>query len=187
MAHYPDTPVFTGTLRPMRFEGDIHDVEVEGELPPQLQWQPIIVCTRTRNSRRGSPTTSSQWRRYDRPVPLSRRQARLPSALCSNGQMGSSNARLSARCSAPIATRSPMSPPCRQYPRHGQHQRSGARRQTVRAQGGQSALLMDPLSLDTEGYTDFGGKMQGATFCAHPKIDPLPAICAPSAMRRRAC
>src|SRR5881227_3923825 len=31
------------------------------------------------------------------------------------------------------------------------------------------ALLMDPLSLDTEGYTDFGGKMQGATFCAHPK------------------
>jgi len=34
------------------------------------------------------------------------------------------------------------------------------------------ALLMDPLSLDTEGYTTSAAKMQGATFCAHPKIDP---------------
>lgn len=32
---------------------------------------------------------------------------------------------------------------------------------------------MDPLTLASEGCTDFGGKMQGETFCAHPKIDPL--------------
>jgi hypothetical protein len=38
MAHYPKTPGFTGTVRPVRFEGDIHDVEIEGELPPQLDF-----------------------------------------------------------------------------------------------------------------------------------------------------
>ena len=36
MAKYPDTPGFTGTLRPNRFEGDIHDLEIEGEIPAQL-------------------------------------------------------------------------------------------------------------------------------------------------------
>lgn len=34
------------------------------------------------------------------------------------------------------------------------------------------ALLMDPVTLETEGYTDFGGKMTGETFTAHPKTDP---------------
>ena len=33
-------------------------------------------------------------------------------------------------------------------------------------------LLMDPVSLETEGYTDFAGKLDAATFGAHPKIDP---------------
>src|SRR4051812_29734739 len=36
MAHYPDTPSFTGTLRPLRIEGDILDLEVEGDVPEQL-------------------------------------------------------------------------------------------------------------------------------------------------------
>ena len=34
------------------------------------------------------------------------------------------------------------------------------------------ALLMDPLTLETKGYTDFGGRMKSQTFTAHPKIDP---------------
>src|ERR1700736_5614796 len=36
MAKYPDTPGFTGTLRPNRFEGDLHDLEIDGEIPAQL-------------------------------------------------------------------------------------------------------------------------------------------------------
>jgi carotenoid cleavage dioxygenase-like enzyme len=36
MAHYPNTPGFTGTLRPLRIEGDILDLEIEGEIPAQL-------------------------------------------------------------------------------------------------------------------------------------------------------
>jgi carotenoid cleavage dioxygenase-like enzyme len=33
-------------------------------------------------------------------------------------------------------------------------------------------LVMDPVSMETEGYTNFGNKMKGETFTAHPKIDP---------------
>ena len=36
MANFPKTPGFTGTLRPVRFEGDLHDLEIEGEVPSQL-------------------------------------------------------------------------------------------------------------------------------------------------------
>jgi len=35
------------------------------------------------------------------------------------------------------------------------------------------ALLMDPLTLETFGYTNWGGKCSSQTFTAHPKIDPL--------------
>jgi carotenoid cleavage dioxygenase len=34
------------------------------------------------------------------------------------------------------------------------------------------ALVMDPASLETDGYTSFNGKMKGETFTAHPKTDP---------------
>ncbi len=34
------------------------------------------------------------------------------------------------------------------------------------------ALVMDPVSMQTEGYTTFGGRMRGQTFTAHPKVDP---------------
>jgi carotenoid cleavage dioxygenase-like enzyme len=36
MSHYPKTRGFTGTLRPVRLEGDILDVEIDGEVPQQL-------------------------------------------------------------------------------------------------------------------------------------------------------
>ncbi|MEY4762402.1 MAG: hypothetical protein RLZZ200_2258 [Pseudomonadota bacterium] len=35
------------------------------------------------------------------------------------------------------------------------------------------AIVMDPRSLDTAGYTDFAGRMKGQTFSAHPKVDPV--------------
>ena len=34
------------------------------------------------------------------------------------------------------------------------------------------ALVMNPATLETEGYTRFDGKMTGQTFTAHPKVDP---------------
>jgi len=60
-----------------------------------------------------------------------------------------------------------------QDPRQPPHQCSGSRGQAVCAQGGQSRFAHGPADSRHRGYTDFGGKMQGKTFCAHPKIDPL--------------
>jgi carotenoid cleavage dioxygenase-like enzyme len=34
------------------------------------------------------------------------------------------------------------------------------------------ALMMDPATMETDGYTRFAGKMTGQTFTAHPKVDP---------------
>ena len=36
MSHFPNTRGFTGTLRPLRLEGDILDIETEGDIPEQL-------------------------------------------------------------------------------------------------------------------------------------------------------
>ncbi len=36
MAQFPDTLAFSGILKPLRFEGDIIDMEVEGVIPPEL-------------------------------------------------------------------------------------------------------------------------------------------------------
>ena len=35
------------------------------------------------------------------------------------------------------------------------------------------AIVMNPLTLETAGYTNFNGKMKGQTFSAHCKIDPV--------------
>ena len=36
MAHFPDTPSFTGFNTPSRIECDIVDLDVEGVIPPEL-------------------------------------------------------------------------------------------------------------------------------------------------------
>ena len=33
MSHFPATFGFTGTLRPLRLQGDILDVEIDGDVP----------------------------------------------------------------------------------------------------------------------------------------------------------
>src|SRR5690606_32049570 len=36
MARFPNTPNFTGVNEPMRYEADVEDLEIEGELPAEL-------------------------------------------------------------------------------------------------------------------------------------------------------
>jgi len=52
MAHFP------GTLRPIRLEGDILDLEADGEIPEQLNGT-FHRVHRTPSSRRAMRTTSS--------------------------------------------------------------------------------------------------------------------------------
>lgn len=41
----------------------------------------------------------------------------------------------------------------------------------------QRPMELDPLTLETRGYTDFGGRLKSQTFTAHPKIDPETGEC----------
>jgi len=173
MAHFPNTPVFTGSLRPLRLEGDIHDVEIEGELPPQLhgtyhrvhpdaQFPPRFDNDQFFNGdgmvgrfhfRGGKIDFRQRYAQTDK-WKLERQAGRALFGAYRNpltddpsvqGKIrGLANTNVLVHAGKLFALKED-SPP----------------------------LLMNPLSLETEGYTDFGGKMQGKTFCAHPKIDPL--------------
>jgi carotenoid cleavage dioxygenase len=48
-------------------------------------------------------------------------------------------------------------------------------------------LVMDPLSLETEGFTFFDGKLKNQTFSAHGKIDPVTGNFCNLAMLPPAC
>ncbi len=173
MSHYPKTPGFSGTLRPLRFEGDIHDLEIEGEVPPQLfgtfhrvhpdaQFPPLFESDQFFNGdglislfrfRGGKIDFRQRYAQTDK-WKLERRAERalfgayrnpLTDDPCVAGKIrGTANTNVIVHAGQLFALKEDS-----------------------------PALLMDPLSLETKGYTDFGGKMRGQTFCAHPKIDPV--------------
>jgi carotenoid cleavage dioxygenase-like enzyme len=173
MAKFPNTPGFTGTLRPNRFEGDIHDLEIEGELPGQLhgtyhrvhpdaQFSPLFQNDQFFNGdglvglfhfRGGKIDFKSRFARTDK-WKLERDAGRALFGAYRNpltddesvkGRIrGTANTNVIVHAGRLFALKEDS-----------------------------PALLMDPLTLETHGYTDFAGKMLGQTFCAHPKIDPV--------------
>ena len=173
MANFPKTPGFLGTMRPVRFEGDIHDLETEGEVPPQLngtyhrvhpdaQYTPKFADDQFFNGdgmvglfhfRGGKVDFKSRYAQTDK-WKLERRAERALFGAYRNPLTDDESVKGKIRGTANtnvivharrLLTLKEDSPP----------------------------LLMDPLTLETHGYTDFGGKMRGQTFCAHPKIDPV--------------
>jgi carotenoid cleavage dioxygenase-like enzyme len=173
MANYPKTPGFTGTLRPVRFEGDIHDLEIEGELPSQLngtyhrvhpdaQFAPMFENDQFFNGdgmvclfhfRGGKIDFKSRFAQTDkwklergaeRALFGSYRNPLTDDEAVKGKIRGTANTNVIVHAGKLFALKEDS-----------------------------PALLMDPVTLATHGYTDFGGKMQGQTFCAHPKIDPV--------------
>lgn len=173
MANYPKTPGFTGTLRPLRFEGDIHDLEIEGDVPAQLngtyhrvhpdaQFAPMFESDQFFNGdgmvalfhfRNGKIDFKQRFAQTDK-WKLERGAERALFGAYRNpltddesvrGKIrGTANTNVMVHAGKLFALKED-SPP----------------------------LLMDPVTLATHGYTDFGGKMRGQTFTAHPKIDPV--------------
>jgi carotenoid cleavage dioxygenase-like enzyme len=172
MAHFPRTPGFTGTLRPMRFEGDIHDLELEGEFPEQLngtyhrvhpdaQFAPrfegdqffngdgMVSLFRFRNGRldfKSRYAQTDKWkleRGAERALFGAYRNPLTDDESVKGRIRGTANTNVIVHAGRLFALKEDS-----------------------------PALLMDPLTLETQGYTTFGGRMQGQTFCAHPKIDP---------------
>jgi carotenoid cleavage dioxygenase len=172
MARFPDTRGFTGTLRPLRIEGDILDLEIEGEVPPQLngtfhrvhpdgQFPPRFADDQFFNGdgmvslfhfHRGTIDFRQRYAQTDK-LKLERAAGRALFGAYRNpltddpsvaGRIrGTANTNVMVHAGTLYAMKEDS--PC---------------------------LAMDPLTLETIGYTRFGGKLRSQTFCAHPKIDP---------------
>ncbi|WP_374531324.1 carotenoid oxygenase family protein [Novosphingobium sp.] len=172
MAHFPDTPLFSSVLRLNRLQGEIADLEVEGEVPSELdgafyrvhpdpQFAPkfaddqffngdgMISMFRFRNGRVDFKQRYAQTDKWKLENAAGRAlfgayRNPLTDDEAVKGQIrGTANTNVLVHAGKLFAMKEDS--PC---------------------------LLMDPNTLDTEGYTDFGGALDIPTFTAHPKLDP---------------
>ena len=185
MAYFPTNPGFTGAMRPVRLQGDIVDVEIEGEVPDTLDG----AFYRVHPDPQFTPKyPDDQFFNGDGMVSMFRfkgGKVDFKQRFAQTDKWKLENAAGKALFGA--------------YRNHltddpavaGQIR--GTANTNVMVHAGKlyamkedsPLLLMDPLSLDTFGYTDFGGKQASQTFCAHPKIDPATGnMCAFSYMSK---
>ncbi len=172
MAHYPNTPGMTGVLRPLRIEGDILDMEVDGEIPtalngtfhrvhPDAQFAPKYENDQFFNG----DGMVSMFRFKDGRIDFKQRYARTDKWQL---ERAAGHALFGAYRN-PLTDDESVKGRIR-----------GTANTNVLVHAGQlyamkedsPCLLMDPLTLETFGYTDFGGRLHSQTFCAHPKIYP---------------
>jgi len=172
MSHFPATPSFTGFNTPSRIEADIADLDVAGRIPPELNGAFFRVQPDPQFPPRLGDDISfngdgmiTRFRFHDGRCDFRQRWARTDKwkkeHAAGQGLFG--------------AYRNPLT---------DSPEVAGAIRGTANTNaylfGGKlwalkedsPALVMDPATLETIGYTRFGGKMTGQTFTAHPKRDP---------------
>ncbi|KPL68340.1 lignostilbene-alpha,beta-dioxygenase [Erythrobacter sp. SG61-1L] len=172
MTSFPDVPAFTGFNKPSRVEADVQDLNVRGTIPPELdgafyrvqpehQFPPKLGNDIAFNG----DGMISMFRFKDGKVDYRQRWAKTDKWKLENA----------AGRAVFGAYRNPLT---------DDEEVKGKIRGTANTNayihGGRlyalkedsPALLMDPASLETFGYTDFDGKMTGETFSAHPKTDP---------------
>ena len=172
MAHFPETPSFTGFNTPSRVEAEIADLDVKGEIPTELdgafyrvqpdpQFPPLLGDDIAFNGdgmitmfrfKDGRVDFKQRWAHTDK-WKLEREAGR--------GLFGGYRNPLGDDPSVKGKIR-------------------GTANTNAFVHGGKlyalkedsPALAMNPATLETDGYTWFDGKMTGQTFTAHPKIDP---------------
>lgn len=172
MAHFPDSPLFSSVLRLIRLEGDIVDLEVEGEIPegldgafyrvhPDPQFPPRFADDQFFNG----DGMISMFRFKDGRANFRQRYAQTDKWK----QERAAGKALFGAYRNPLTDDPAVAGQIR-----------GTANTNVLVHAGKlfamkedsPCLLMDPNTLETEGYTDFGGELDIPTFTAHPKIDP---------------
>ncbi len=173
MAHFPDTLAFSGILKPLRFEGDILDCEVEGEVPSQLNG----TFHRVHPDQQFPPKfDNEQFFNGDGLISLFRFRNGKVDFKQRYAQTDKFKLERAAGRALFGAYRNPLTDE-----ESVQGRIRGTANTNVMVHAGKllalkedsPALVMDPLTLDTTGYTHWGGKCTSPTFTAHPKIDPL--------------
>jgi carotenoid cleavage dioxygenase-like enzyme len=172
MNKFPDLPIYAGFNMPTRAEVDIHDLEVEGELPteingafyrvgPDPQYPPLLGEDIYFNG----DGIVSMFRFENGRVDLKTRYVRTDKF----------NLERNAGRALFGAYRNPFF----DDPSVKGEIRGTANTHVIFHSGQLFALkedsppvAMNPLTLETLGYWDFHGKLNSETFTAHPKIDP---------------
>ena len=173
MAHFPDTPSFTGFNTPARFEADILDLAVEGEIPAELdgafyrvQPDPQFPPRLGDDIAFNGDGLISRFHIHDGVCDFRQRWAqtdkwKLESAA-GKGLFGAYRNPLTDDESVQGEIRGTANTNAFIY---------GGKLYALKVDS--PALVMDPATMETDGYTWFNGAMTGQTFTAHPKIDPV--------------
>ena len=169
---FPDTPTFTGFNAPVRIEGEIRDLEVEGEIPaglegtfyrcgPDFRFPPRLGDDINHNGDGVVSAFRFEDGRAHFAMRFVRTQKYAAEDAAGRGLIG--------------LYRNPFT----DDPLLAGRDRSLANTNVVLHAGRLLAMKedglpyrLDPITLDTLGRCDFGGRVKSQTFTAHPKIDP---------------
>ena len=169
---FPDTPVFRGYAAPVRIEGDVHDLEVIGTIPPGLDGDYV------RNS-----ADHAYPPRFDNDIFLNGdgmlHRVRLRDGRASLSTRYVQTEKLKLERAAGHALFGAYRNPFTDDPSVAGKDRGTANTSVVWHGGKLLALKeaarpveIDPDTLATLGPWDFDGALTSETFTAHPKIDP---------------
>ncbi len=163
----------TGFFAPMRFEADIHDCEVEGRIPPEIEGSFFRTCIDRRYPQRlpndiayNADGAVDRFRFRNGHVDFRSRYIRTPRYV----------AERAARRALFGVYRNPYT---NDPSVAGVSMNTGNTTPLVHAgrlyclKESSPPMLMDPHTLKTVGEYDFEGRLEAKTFTAHPKIDPV--------------
>jgi carotenoid cleavage dioxygenase-like enzyme len=172
MARFPDTPSFTGFNTPSRIEADIVNLVHQGTIPPELDGAFFRVQPDPQFPPRLSDDIAfngdgmiSRFHLHGGQCDFRQRWARTDKWKLEKA----SGKALFGAYRNPLTDDESVKGRIR-----------GTANTNAWIHGGKlyalkedsPALVMNPVTMETEGYTWFNGKMTGQTFTAHPKIDP---------------
>lgn len=172
MTTFPDVPAFTGFNTPSRVEADVHDLHLVGTIPaemdgcfyrvqPEHQFPPKLGNDIAFNG----DGMISLFRFKDGRVDFTQRWAKTDKWKLEN-EAGHA---LFGAYRNPLTDDESVKGKIRGTANTNAYIHGG---RLYALKEDSPALVMDPVTLETAGYTDFDGKMTGETFTAHPKTDP---------------
>lgn len=172
MKSFPPLPIYTGFNTPQRMEVDIYDLEVEGEVPDQLDG----IFYRVGPDPQHPPRLGNDiYFNGDGMVSAFRFEKGRVDLKCRYARTDKFNLEQAARQALFGSYRNPFF----DDPSVEGRIRGTANTNVVMHAGKLLALkedspplVMDPWTLETEGYSDYEGVLTSETFTAHPKLDP---------------
>src|SRR5687768_778730 len=172
MAHFPQTPNFTGFNTPSRVEADVFDLPHQGTIPPELdgafyrvQPDPQFPPRLGDDIAFNGDGMISRFHFHDGRCDFRQRWAQTDKwkveRQAGKALFGAYRNPLTDDDSVKGMIRSTANTNAWLF---------GGKLWALKEDS--PALVMDPATMETVGFEKFGGKMTGQTFTAHPKVDP---------------